>query len=371
MSEGARRILILSNFFTQGHGGTPESVLLLSRQFARLGLNCDVLCNRGLCRGAEQLEHLPSRGDNTAFVPSADLDLTCYEGVFVAGSWNMQAPAIVYRAVLAGIPVVYSAKGCLSRAEFVRPRDFRRIPYLLLVELSLLLLARRVVFTSRAERESCVVPRWIWRHKQALVPEPFEGPPAVGRPKRTVTTAGFMAEISPRKGLEELIVGFGAFLARNPTTDMRLKIAGAARVGAEGYLAHCKSLAAANGSDAHIEWCAPVRGRDRETFYASLDLFICPSQFESFGLTVLEALWQGTPVCAGPNLGVLEFLREDAPVIRLKALDEHEIAAGLGAFAAATAMYEEASAWIGQHACTLSNLAIGQSLAGMLMRAQN
>lgn len=355
MPHYSRRILILSNFFTEGHGGTPESILLLAGQLTLSGIRCDVLCNKGLCIDAGSRKSLPTTYEKGAFQSQNSLVMADYAAMFIAGSWNRRAPILALRAIISRLPIFYAAKGCLSHIEFSRLRDMRRVPYLFLIEWLLLLVARRIIFTSRVEMATCVIPALLWHSKAVLIPEPFEGGPVVPHPSSVMKIFGFLAEISPRKGLLELISGFGAFLRTNPRAPARLRIAGACRSGADAYLAQCQALAKSNGSDGHIEWLEPIRGAERDDFYASLDLFICPSQFESFGLTPLEALWQGTPVCAGPRLGVLEFLDEGVPVLRLKSLSESDIAEGLSAFVNSTDLRDSAREWAGRSACTPSN----------------
>src|SRR5450432_1328161 len=100
MPSSGQRILILSSFFTEGHGGTPESVLLLARQLAALDLACN-----GLCRNVGRLAQLPRAHDGT-FAPAGALKLQDYGGVLVAGSWNRRAPRLVLRAWLEGLPVI-------------------------------------------------------------------------------------------------------------------------------------------------------------------------------------------------------------------------------------------------------------------------
>src|SRR5579872_2221697 len=112
----ARRILILCNFFSEGHGGTPESVLLLARELAGQGVATDVFCDKGLLQDAHLRQALPPADDDGSFSarrphPGA------YAALFVAGSWNRRAPQLVLRAAREGVPVSYAAKGCLCRIE--------------------------------------------------------------------------------------------------------------------------------------------------------------------------------------------------------------------------------------------------------------
>ena len=331
MRLDGQRILILSNFFTQGHGGAPESVLLLARELSRRSISVDVSCRSGLLRDVQALDVLPKADDGAVFRRRRP-DMTSYAALFIAGSWIRQAPFIALRAVWAGIPIVYSAKGCLCRAEFERLRDMRRIPYFFLVEWLPFLLARRIVFSSHWEQHEYVIPGRFWKRRAALVSEPFRGEggradPVAAAPAVTgEIRLGFLAEISPRKGLLELIAGLGHYLTSRPDAKLRLVVAGRVRRGSEAYFESCRALAQNNGAAAYVDWCEPVRGEKRRDFYRSLDMFMCPSRFESFGLTLLEALWQGVPVCAGPALGVLEHLQPDVPVLRLGALDKEKIA---------------------------------------------
>jgi glycosyltransferase involved in cell wall biosynthesis len=367
---GGHRILVLSNFFSEGHGGTPESVLLLAGELAACGVAVDVFCNKGLLRDAQMRDALPAMDDAAAF-SSVTPDPGSYAALFIAGSWNRRAPLIALRAALAGLPIVYAAKGCLCRAEFERLRDLRRIPYFLLIEWLPLALAGRIVFSSRAEQEACMLPRWFWRRRAVLLPEPFRGDRlGSARPQAGVLTLGFLAEISPRKGLFELIAGLGQYLAVQRGDAVRLKIAGPVRRGAEAYFEECRALAQSNGAAAHIEWCGPVRGAQRRDFYRSLDLFMCPSRFESFGLTPLEALWQGTAVCVAPAVGLLEYLQPDAPVLRLPALGKEDVAAAITDLVSNREVWcRRGRAWEGRHALTRANGEIANDFSHILLTA--
>ncbi|HWU54341.1 MAG TPA: glycosyltransferase family 4 protein, partial [Rhizomicrobium sp.] len=313
---------------------------------------------------------LPAAGDDAAF-SSRMPQIGSYAAMFVAGSWNRRAPFLVLRAALQGVPVTYAAKGCLCRIEFERLRDWRRVPYFLLVEWLLLVLSRRIIFSSRAEQEASVLPRWLWEGRAVCLPEPFwsrEG--QAPAPENRIPTLGFLAEISPRKGVFELIEGLGHYLAARPGASIRLKIAGQARKGSEAYFERCRALARDNGADAHIEWCAPVRGAQRGEFYRSLDVFVCPSRFESFGLTPLEALWQGITVCAAPAMGVLEHLYPDAPVLRLPALDKEEVARAIGELADDIEIWRnKGRAWSARQALMHSNRAIAEAFSQALLDA--
>src|ERR1019366_7471672 len=110
-----------------------------------------------------------------SFIPS--FGISEYSGLFIAGPWNFQAIGLARRARRAKVPISYAAKGGLSRADFSRLRDIKKIPYFLGIEIFLLWWARAIIFSSAIERDNCVVPRALWGHKQVIVPEPFSPPP--------------------------------------------------------------------------------------------------------------------------------------------------------------------------------------------------
>jgi glycosyltransferase involved in cell wall biosynthesis len=214
----------------------------------------------------------------------------------------------------------------------------KKIPYLP-IESIVILLASRVIFTSVAERETFVLPRWLWVGKSIVIPEPFEGAalkevPSHGQKTAPPITMGFLAAISARKGLYELVEGFALFCKRHPDIPLNLRIGGASRKGFEAYSAKAQDVLRAQHVSERVEWHGNVAISDRSAFYESLDFFVCPSQFESFGLTPLEALWHGIPIAVGPRLGVREYLSSSEAIFAFNDLTPETIAGGLHAIVA-------------------------------------
>lgn len=58
-----------------------------------------------------------------------------------------------------------------------------------------------------------------------------------------------------------------------------------------------------------VHFWGPLKGRDLASFYASADVFVFPSQTDTFGLVMLEALASGTPVAAYPVEGPIDVIR--------------------------------------------------------------
>jgi glycosyltransferase involved in cell wall biosynthesis len=323
----SRAILVVAHRFSLGFGGVPESILLLANGLEPAGVRVDVVCRDGILNDVGRLSGLPAGGRSPSLGEVLRLDLSAYRSVFVAGAWNPVALIFGIRARLAGVRLVYSPKGNLAIAEFKRPRDIKKFPYLLSVELLLLLLSQRIVFSSRLERDNFIL-RPFFTRSAAIIPEPFSGPDVSEPPgPSAVLRFGFLAEIAPRKGLLELVRAFLTWQGAGETS-VELHIAGEPRPGSERYCQSIHQLIEAS-DQAKIIWRGPLRGSARDGFYQTIDFLVCPTKFESFGLTPLEALWQGKPVMVTANMGVLEFIADQSSIITLKDCSKSELLRGL------------------------------------------
>jgi alpha-1,3-rhamnosyl/mannosyltransferase len=105
----------------------------------------------------------------------------------------------------------------------------------------------------------------------------------------------------PRKNVRVLVE---AFARLDPELPHRLLLAGP-----EGWVADDRAAVAALGD--RVRLLGPVPGADAAALYAGADLFVFPSRHEGFGIPVLEAMAQGTPVVAS-DIPVLREVGGDA-----------------------------------------------------------
>lgn len=329
MPAAPARLLVLTHHFTHGHGGTPESVRLLAELAARVStIELDVLCAEGFFTNVARFADLP-REPGQPVKPSA-LPLRDYAGLFVAGPWNRMAPLLVLRARLAGLWISYAAKGGMAPIEFERTRDLKKFPYLFLVEGPMARLCHQIVYSSDLERDHFRLPAVFRPRRAAVLAEPFIGPPLADQAPPAVAreanelVLGFLAEIAPRKGLLELLRGCLELRRRRVDIPFRLVIAGQARPGSEAYMAEVEQACRDLGPQARL--VGPKRGAARDAFYETIDMFVMPSRFESFGLTPLEALWHGVPALCSPHLGMLQYLSDPRPFPRFDDLSPPAIA---------------------------------------------
>lgn len=343
-------VLAVAHQFALGFGGVPESLLALARLLRSVGVRCDVLSRNGFVGDAGRLPGLPPKGQSVRAGTAMPAQQS-YQSILVAGAWNMRACKIVLQAKRRGVRVVYTPKGNLAYAEFKRPRDLKKIPYLATLELAVLAMADRIIYSSQLERgHSMLSP--VFGAKSAVIPEPFIGPALTGpRPASARTVRfGFMAEIAPRKGLADLVTAFTAWQAKD-APDAELHIAGEPRPASERYCNGVRAIASRGPRPDRIVWRGPLRGQAREDFYDEIDFFVCPTRFESFGLTPLEALWHGTPVMVTRQLGALEFMTDPRSMIDLRSGRPDEILAGLQAAMARRESYAAAAGTWRSRAC--------------------
>lgn len=301
------RLLVSIIKFEQGWGGAPESIRLLARSLAPLGICCDVVTNHGFRSDVARFDLLPRPATETEQLPTGPL--AGYDALLIAGPWQPFARMRrILRALPAATQVVYLPRGGLAMAEFQRPRDLKKFPYLALFERHLLTRSDRIVFSSAIEdRRTRLIGRQAG--KRIVIPDVVEPVPAGGvtRTAQGPFTATFMAEAAPRKGLLSLLAGLGQALAAGAVPPgMVLNVGGSIRPGSEAYHARCLAAAAALPID--VRFLGSVAHDDRAALYAATDLFVTPSRFESFGLTVIEALSAGCRLLTAPDLGSLEFL---------------------------------------------------------------
>ncbi len=313
----------ITKHFAPGWGGAPESVRLMARLLRPIGVSLDVFAVEGVFRDVGTLDCLPAsvgtgRLDGEAAIP--------HDAVLIVGPWNTASPREAARARIRGIPVTYAPRGGLSRIEFQRKRDMKKLPYLAAVESICLVAANSVLFSSQLER-SRTVPLAGLAHGVVL-PDPFvpSWPVTsdIGPAGRRCQRVGFLGEISPRKAFREVVDAF-MLLASRPGPELQLVVGGRPRPGSESYFDH----ALASASPGAVRWVGPVAPADRADFYRSVDLLIVPSKFESFGLVVAEALSCGRPVLVSSSVGILEHMPDSPAVQRLERVTASAIAAAV------------------------------------------
>lgn len=119
----------------------------------------------------------------------------------------------------------------------------------------------------------------------------------------TSRTILYIGRLAFQKGIEHLVLAHEKVLKEIPSA--KLVIAGGGNL-KEGL----KSLAASYGIGKSILFKGFVRENELIGLYRSATLFVSPSVFEPFGITVLDAVKFGVPVIATKNTGCLELFSD-------------------------------------------------------------
>lgn len=116
---------------------------------------------------------------------------------------------------------------------------------------------------------------------------------------------GVVGRIDPLKG-QEFVIRAHAELVNEGHPFHLLIVGEPTRNEGDDYLNLLKSLPKELGTENHVVF-SPFR-TDIETAYAAMDVFIMPSQGETFGMVTIEAMASGLPVIGTNSSGTPEIL---------------------------------------------------------------
>lgn len=137
-------------------------------------------------------------------------------------------------------------------------------------------------------------------------PADGSGPPRE-LPEGTVVL-GIAGRLEPVKGFALAIQALGHLVAAGRDVTLRVAGSGSERAALE-------SLVAALGLTARVRFLGFVE--DMASFYRGIDLFLCPSLREAFGLVAAEAMAHGLPVLCTAVDGLPEVVENDVDGICL------------------------------------------------------
>ena len=158
--------------------------------------------------------------------------------------------------------------------------------------------------TRFPEERIAIVPLSIDTQKyQNLIPNAM-AKDIFGIPKDAIAM-GVVGRIDPLKG-QEFVIRAHAKLVNEGHPFHLLIVGEPTRNEGEDYLNLLKSLPKELGTENHVVF-SPFR-TDIETAYAAMDVFIMPSQGETFGMVTIEAMAAGLPVVGTNSSGTPEIL---------------------------------------------------------------
>ncbi len=214
------------------------------------------------------------------------------------------------------IPYVLQAHGSLPR--IVTRTGLKKL-YDVLWGYSLLTDASRVIAVSEMEVEQ-YKSMGVSEHKIEIVPNgidlsEFDNLPQRGGFRKKYNLSSdqriilYLGRIHQIKGLDLLAKAF-ADLSR-ALDNIRLVIVGPD----DGYLPTLKRLVANLGIGDKVLFTGPLYGREKLEAYVAADVYVLPSLYEIFGVTVLEACACGTPVIVTDCCGLANVIDNQAGLV--------------------------------------------------------
>ena len=200
------RLLFLEQNFRQGWGGAPESARLMANFLTPRGVDCDVFDSGFICNDVGKLTVLPEPG--SVFPRFSFKSTQSYDAILLTGPW--QNPFHLWRVLARrgkDQPLYYLPRGGLARIDFELRKRVKKKAYFLAVERRFLDASNGVIFSSTAERTETIAAA-VGRRPEYVIPDfvtaPRQEMRSDGHSIQKVVTFGFLAEISPRKGLIRL-----------------------------------------------------------------------------------------------------------------------------------------------------------------------
>lgn len=175
-------------------------------------------------------------------------------------------------------------------------------------------------YPSCAPEKIHVLPWGAWTQPSSADPGPLRREFGVPADARVLLT---LSRISPEKGQDLLLDAMREWERRAdfPDRPLWLFVCGdAAFMQGRKFLEKLKA-SAARLRRARVVFPGYVTGERKAAFFALADLFVFPSRFESYGLTLLEALASGLPAVCLDHIGARSVMREDfGAIVRPKEL---------------------------------------------------
>jgi glycosyltransferase involved in cell wall biosynthesis len=264
----------------------------------------------------------PGRGKygySPRFVPWLKERRTDYDAVIVHGVWQYSSFA-VWRALRQSTTPYFVFPHGMLDPWFNRTYPLKHVKKLLYwpwAEYRVLRDAAAVLFTTEKERVLARESFRLYRCREVVV-NFGTAAPDVNWPEvreifyqaypslREVPFLLFLGRLHEKKGCEELIRAFAAFL-RSSATNSRLQLVLAGPCADSSYLQHLQHLTKelfASAESGPVIFTGLLTGNPKWGAFAAAEAFILPSHQENFGIAIVEALASGIPVLISDQVNI-------------------------------------------------------------------
>ena len=253
---------------------------------------------------------------SAAMIPAVSREIHKFNVVHLHEYRTFQNIVAHHYAKKHGVPYVLQAHGSLPR--IMSKKRLKQV-YDNLWGYRLLKDASRVIAVTKMEAEQ-YKSMGVGEEKIEIVPNGIDLSEFDNLPERGEFRAkyGFSADqriilylgrIHKIKGLDLLVNAFAGL--SKPLNDITLVIVGPD----DGYLPSLKKLIADLEISARVLFTGPLYGQEKLKAYVDADVYVLPSIYETFPLTVLEAWACGTPVVVTDRCGIADVIDGQAGLV--------------------------------------------------------
>lgn len=268
---------------------------------------------------------------------SALKNVGSFDVVHVHGNRTTQGPLIHYFLKKNSVPYVVQSHGGLPREnKAVSKRMYDRFfGYSLLHDASkVIALTPREVLQYQGigipEEKIEVIPNGIDLSEYATLPpeNSFRRKFNIGTDEKLIL---YLARINKIKGVDILVRAFADLVEK--LDHVKLVIAGPD----DGYLENLKFLVKNLNISHNVIFSGPLYGKDKLEAFNDAEIYVLPSRYETFPMSVLEAIACQTPVLLTINCGIADYFKDKTGLV--VELDPHSIADAMLEMLLCTALY--------------------------------
>ena len=330
------------NYFSPVHGGSAEVPYRLAKELAERGhdisiYTTDYKINHEWLESAEEL-HIKVRGFKTWLnvasfqvtpgMVSISREIKSFDLIHMHNYRTFQNIVIYQYAKKYGIPFILQAHGSLPR--IMTKHRLKQI-YDKLWGYKLLDGASKVIANTISEFEQ-YKHMGVLEDKITIIPNgidlcEYENLPPNGNFRKKWNIRDdqkiilFLARIHKIKGPDLLARAFTK-ISKNKN-DLKLVFVGPDG----GYLPFMKRLISELRIEENVLFTGPLYGRDKLEAYVDADVYVLPSVYETFPISVIEACACGTPVIVTDRCGMANII--DGQVGLVVPYDEDALGIGI------------------------------------------
>ena len=121
----------------------------------------------------------------------------------------------------------------------------------------------------------------------------------------------YLGRIHEIKGIDFLVKACAQLVNKMRVSDVLLVITGPD----DGYLPRIQTLVKTLKIEDNVLISGPLYGKDKLEAYVDADVYVLPSRYETFPMSVLEAVACGTPVILTENCGIADYFRDKVGLV--------------------------------------------------------